>query len=106
MSRRQENAGFCCENCGAMVLPLTNGSYRNHCPFCLYSKHVDCLPGDRSHDCHGLMEPVDLIYRPKKGYQLVHVCLRCGARKVNKVAVDTVQPDNLVQWLQIRSWKL
>ncbi|WDF05905.1 RNHCP domain-containing protein [Shouchella hunanensis] len=34
-----------------------NGSYRNHCPFCLYSKHQDIIPGDRASTCGGLMEP-------------------------------------------------
>lgn len=102
MSRELENCGFRCENCGADVKPLSNGSYRNHCPYCLYSKHVDRVPGDRRHDCHGLMKPVDLIYNSKKGYQLVHECLRCGERRVNKVAVDTVQPDDVIGWLEGR----
>lgn len=101
MSRELENSGFRCENCGADVLPLTNGSYRNHCPFCLYSKHVDFRPGDRKSSCHGLMEPIDLIYKAKKGYQIVHRCLKCGVRRVNKVAVDTVQPDDVVAWLEV-----
>src|SRR4051794_2073561 len=48
MSRSTENSSFCCEHCQQLVLPVTNGSYRNHCPFCLRSKHVDILPGDRS----------------------------------------------------------
>ena len=60
MSRRKENSQFLCEQCGRHVLPLSNGSYRNHCPFCLFSKHVDILPGDRASDCGGLMEPVGL----------------------------------------------
>ena len=29
---------FICENCGAVV--VGNG-YTNHCPACLYSKHVE-----------------------------------------------------------------
>jgi hypothetical protein len=24
-------------------MPLKRGSYRNHCPACLYSKHVDAV---------------------------------------------------------------
>ena len=38
---------FNCEHCGKEVLPLSDGSYRNHCPYCLYSKHVDIVLGDR-----------------------------------------------------------
>jgi DNA-directed RNA polymerase subunit RPC12/RpoP len=95
MSRKNENTGFTCANCGKTVLPLDNGSYRNHCPFCLYSKHVDILPGDRRENCGGLMEPVNLRYKPGKGWQILHRCVRCGAERVNKVAAGTVQPDNI-----------
>jgi hypothetical protein len=49
ISRTAQNQGFTCENCGASVAPLSNGSYRNHCPACLLSKHVDILPGDRAY---------------------------------------------------------
>jgi len=104
MNRRQQNEGSVCENCGARVEPLTNGSYRNHCPFCLYSKHVDEQPGDRRSRCHGLMRPVRLVYKRKKGYQLVHQSLKCGVVKVNKVAVDTVQPDELARWAATLAW--
>lgn len=41
MSRKTENTAFTCLHCGRQVLPLTNGSFRDHCPFCLYSLHVD-----------------------------------------------------------------
>ncbi len=34
---------FECENCGAHVDKLEYTS-RDHCPKCLYSKHVDILP--------------------------------------------------------------
>jgi len=94
MSRSNQNVGFKCENCGRNVLPLTNGSFRNHCPFCLYSKHVDFVPGDRLHLCDGMMQPVGVQYNPRKGYQIIHRCLRCGFVKVNKAATDTDQPDN------------
>ena len=95
MSRREENTGFICEYCGREVLPLSNGSYRNHCPFCLYSKHVDKKIGDRSEKCGGLMKPVGLSYKSGKGYQIVHRCLKCGVEKVNKIAEDARQPDDI-----------
>ena len=76
-------------------MPLSNGSYRNHCPFCLYSKHVDTLPGDRRETCGGLMMPVGIRYCARKGYQIVHRCLACGAERSNKAATDTVQPDDM-----------
>lgn len=100
MSRQKENTGFICENCQREVQPLTNGSYRNHCPFCLYSKHVDHKPGDRLNTCKGLMEPIDVIYHSKKGYQLVHQCLGCGIISKNKVAENTVQADEYISFLK------
>jgi hypothetical protein len=94
MSRRAENTGFTCEQCGKAVEPVSDGSYRNHCPFCLYSKHVDNEPGDRLSTCGGLMEPVGATYHTKKGYQIRHRCLTCGAEQLNKAALETVQPDD------------
>ena len=41
------------------------------------------------------MMPVGLAYKPKKGWQIIHRCERCGGRSRNKVALDTEQPDNL-----------
>jgi DNA-directed RNA polymerase subunit RPC12/RpoP len=93
MSRKEENTGFICENCGSKVKPLSNGSYRNHCPYCLYSKHVDQKPGDRAERCGGLMIPAGLVYKSGKGYQIIHRCLNCGQESVNKVAGGTIQPD-------------
>jgi hypothetical protein len=94
MARCTENAGFVCLHCTKIIEKLTNGSYRNHCPFCLYSLHVDNHPGDRANVCQGLMEPMSLIYKPKKGWQIIHQCLKCREKAVNKVAVDTIQPDD------------
>ena len=95
MSRDKENTGFTCENCGREVRPLDNGSYRNHCPFCLFSKHADRRPGDRRETCGGLMEPVGIRYKAGKGLQIIHRCVLCGAERVNKVAADSVQPDSI-----------
>ena len=73
---------FTCENCGIEV--VGNG-YTNHCPLCLWSKHVDINPGDRASDCQGLMEPIAL--ENKNGEQvIVHRCVVCGFQKKNKVA--------------------
>lgn len=94
VSRKKENSRFICKNCENEVLPLTNGSYRNHCPYCLYSLHLDKNPGDRLSDCHGLMKPEGIIYHSKKGYQVRHKCISCGFERVNKIAENTVVPDN------------
>ena len=91
--RNKENAGFICASCNADILPLTNGSYRNHCPVCLYSLHVDIKPGDRLSDCHGLMKPINIKHNSKKGWQIIHCCLACGETHANRIATETIQPD-------------
>lgn len=101
MSRKLENTAFSCEHCGSKVLPVTNGSYRNHCPFCLYSKHLDNKPGDRQSPCRGLMKPIALDYSGKKGYQVIHQCEKCKKVQKNRVAIDTVQEDNIINFLQV-----
>ena len=94
MAREDENRGFIRINCRADVRPLSNGSYRNHCPACLCSLHVDRKPGDRASDCRGILRPVGLAFRGGKGWQIVHRCERCGGRSVNRIAEDRLQPDD------------
>lgn len=101
MSRFSENQGFICENCGTTVMQLNNGSYRNHCPYCLYSLHVDNKPGDRGSSCKGLLKPIGIKNTSKKGMQIVHQCTRCGERKVNKIAVNDFQPDDLDELIKL-----
>jgi len=100
VSKKTENTGFICEHCVREVLPLTNGSYRNHCPFCLYSKHVDNEPGDRASNCKGLLKPIN-IKSSKKGYQIVHKCTICEEIRFNKIADNTIQADDLDEILNL-----
>jgi len=80
---------FVCDHCQADVAPLENGSYRNHCPKCLWSKHVDKDgPGDRASECKSLMKPVGVDYRKKKGWMIVHQCEACGKEIPNMTACD------------------
>ncbi|MBL7045909.1 MAG: RNHCP domain-containing protein [Parcubacteria group bacterium] len=71
---------FVCENCSFEV---AGNGYTNHCPRCLWSKHVDIHPGDRAQACCGLMEPVKL---EKKGdiFRIVHLCNKCGHEQTTK----------------------
>ncbi len=75
---------FVCERCGTAV---KGNGYTNHCPVCLYSKHVDINPGDRAADCGGLMAPVWVELR-RNEMIITHECLKCGYRKVNKAAPE------------------
>ena len=90
------NNSFDCEHCGAEVLPLKNGSVRNHCPQCLYSKHVDIQPGDRACTCLGVMKPVGLEQSGKKGWVIVHECQSCGFKGRNRAALD--DPNQADNW--------
>lgn len=78
---------FICEQCGKKVQAL-GYSCRNHCNFCLHSKHVDINPGDREEKCHGLLEPIDIEINSKKGYIIIFKCKKCGQIRKNKVAED------------------
>ncbi len=78
---------FVCENCGKKVSKLGYTS-RDHCPHCLYSKHVDNMPGDREAECRGLLKPVQVELDSKKGYVIIYKCEKCGAIRKNKAAVD------------------
>jgi len=75
---------FICDNCGTQV---KGDGYTNHCPKCLYSKHVDNLPGDRKNNCRGLMAPTGVNYKNGQ-YSIIHKCLKCGAVKNNKVSAN------------------
>lgn len=65
---------FECAHCGATV--FGNG-YTNHCPHCLWSRHVDNNPGDRASDCGGMMKPVS-IETAHNGFIITHRCEKCG----------------------------
>ncbi|TSC94205.1 MAG: hypothetical protein Athens071425_227 [Parcubacteria group bacterium Athens0714_25] len=84
---------FVCGNCGAQI---EGNGYTNHCPFCLWSKHVDKNPGDREEKCHGMMKPVSI--QMKNGKQIIiHKCQKCGFEKSNKVS----KTDNFEKILEL-----
>ena len=87
--------GFLCAHCGKEVKPLGYTS-RNHCPFCLYSLHVDINPGDRANPCGGPLRPVRVTPDPKRGYVIEHVCEKCGGKSRCRAAHEAkVQPDDI-----------
>ena len=80
---------FKCQFCGRTVFPDGAGTrHRNHCPYCLCSKHLDDLPGDRSADCGGTMEPVAVWVREGGEWAIIHRCRVCGALSSNRIAAD------------------
>ena len=86
---------FICENCGKKVEKLGYTS-RDHCNYCLCSKHVDRFPGDRSEECKGILKPIQVELDAKKGYVIMYKCEKCGEIRKNKSAVDD-NNDLLIQ---------
>ena len=77
---------FICENCGELVSPL-GYTARDHCPHCLYSKHVDIMPGDRQNTCKGLLKPIG-IEKFKDTYKILYKCTSCNEPHKNIMAKD------------------
>jgi hypothetical protein len=75
---------FVCENCGAKV---KGNGFTNHCPKCLYSKHVDIFPGDRAEICGGLMGPISSEENGGE-WSIVHKCQKCGKIQKNKISKE------------------
>ncbi len=84
---------FVCQNCGFKV---KGTGYTNHCPNCLWSKHVDLYPGDRKNNCGGLMKPVKIEVK-NDNYLIIHQCLKCLEIKKNQASKD----DNFEEILKI-----
>ena len=92
---------FRCVQCGELVSTSRECSgvnNRNHCPVCLWSRHVDHLKaGDRNSACRSRMEPVGLTLKhtlkhygeEKQGeLMLIHRCAGCRKISINRVAAD------------------
>jgi hypothetical protein len=76
---------------------LSGVQNRNHCPYCLWSRHLDLeQAGDRLSTCQSRMEPIGLTakatrkkYGPGLGeLMLVHVCRGCEKLSINRIAAD------------------
>ena len=83
---KELDEGFICRNCGKEVMPLLYTS-RDHCPYCLYSIHVDNNPGDRAATCKGTLKPVG-VFKYKDTFKIEYQCEKCHNKKVNIMARD------------------
>ena len=88
---------FICENCQKQVEKL-NYTARDHCPYCLYSKHVDINPGDRQNNCLGLLKPIS-IEKFKNTYKIIYKCQKCNQLHKNIMAND----DNFNKIIELSS---
>ncbi len=92
---------FRCAHCHVMVSSahlLSGVNNRNHCPYCLWSCHLDLFAaGDRLSACKAPMRPSGLtMKRSRNKYQremrgelmLIHQCTACGVLAINRIAAD------------------
>ena len=82
---------FVCTHCGANV---TGNGYTNHCPECLWSRHVDNNPGDRQSKCCGMMEPIAVEQVAGK-FIITHKCQKCG-KTIRQHASDNDNIDTII----------
>jgi len=99
---------FRCGHCGNHVSTahvLSGVNNRNHCPYCLWSRHLDLyVAGDRLSACKGQMRPIGLTMKKSRNkYQvksrgelmLIHECVECRCLSINRIAADD-DPDSVM----------
>jgi hypothetical protein len=93
--------GFRCLHCRADIsaeFPQSGVRNRNHCPYCLWSRHLDWRSaGDRLSSCKGAMRPIGLTLKNvRKKYgdaqagelMVIHQCVECRCVSINRIASD------------------
>ena len=99
-TRRRGPDTFRCKRCRFDVPMHAPGTrHRNHCPLCLWSRHLDSAPGDRASGCAGAMEPIAVAVQDDGEWSLVHRCGACSVVHLNRIAGD----DNAHSLLQLAS---
>jgi len=100
MSRPQTFGDFRCAHCGHLVSSahwLSGVNNRNHCPYCLWSCHLDLyVAGDRLSACKAPMRPLALTTKRNRNkyscghgeLMLVHQCMDCSSISINRIAAD------------------
>ncbi len=99
---------FTCAHCHLYVScdPLIAGvQNRNHCPYCLWSRHLDWREaGDRMSNCRAPMEPVGLTTKRSRNkyaaerdgeLMIIHCCAGCDKLVINRIAADDGAEDLL-----------
>ena len=92
---------FNCAHCEAFVSfahQLSGVHNRNHCPYCLWSSHLDLyVAGDRLSACKAAMSPIGLTMKKGRNkyrlesrgeLMLIHECVECQALSINRIAAD------------------
>jgi hypothetical protein len=88
-ARRVSPGSFrCCECRLDVPYDAPGTAHRNHCPNCLWSRHVDERPGDRASGCGAGMEPIAISVRGRGEWVLIHRCRGCDRLVANRTAGD------------------
>ena len=103
---------FMCDHCHVLISSsqiLSGVNNRNHCPYCLWSCHLDLYAaGDRLSACKGQMKPIGLTmkhgrnkYRLERRGELmlIHQCTDCGSLSINRIAADD-DPSTIISIFQ------
>jgi hypothetical protein len=103
---------FKCAHCHGIVSSahwLSGVNNRNHCPYCLWSCHLDLFAaGDRLSACKAPMKPIGLTMKMSRNkyrleqrgeLMLVHECVECRALSINRIAADD-DPTNVIAVFQ------
>ena len=95
-----------CNNHVSIAHMISGVNNRNHCPYCLWSRHLDLhVAGDRLSACKGRMKPIGLtVKKGRNKYQikspgelmLIHECVECGNLSINRIAADD-DPDSALE---------
>jgi hypothetical protein len=104
---------FRCAHCHSLVSGthlLSGVNHRNHCPYCLWSRHVDLFAaGDRLSACKGHMQPIGLTVKKSRNkyrleapgeLMLIHECLECASLSINRIAADD-DPESILEVFRI-----
>jgi hypothetical protein len=99
---------FRCAHCDHIVSSahwLSSVNNRNHCPYCLWSRHLDLYAaGDRLSACKAAMQPIALTSKRSRNkysrgpgeLMIVHQCTDCYDISINRIAADDVA-DTLME---------
>ena len=89
---------FRCAHCHVLVSSaqlLSGVNNRNHCPYCLWSCHLDLYAaGDRLSACKAPMKPIGLTMKKSRNkyrleargeLMLIHECVDCKTLSINRM---------------------
>lgn len=78
---------------------MVGSGFTDHCPKCLWSRHLDVNPGDRQAICKGMMEPISVEKRGDE-YIVHYRCQKCNYLH----QVKTAENDDFEQIIKLMGY--